>query len=296
MVINGADNRPGHFNEGDRVQLTDNKGRHYSFNLMRGKEFHTHQGFLKHDEIIGLPEGSVLSINSTTGVIQKYLAFKPLLTDYVLSMPRSATIVYPKDAALIVGFADIFPGARVLEAGVGSGALTLSLLRAVGQNGLVHSVEKREEFASNAKSNIEHYFKGLPDNWKLTLGTLEEVPANELHGEYDRVILDMLTPWECIDQAAKVLVPGGVFMAYVATTTQLSNVAEGLKKDGRFTEPESFESIIRPWHHDGLAVRPEHRIIGHTGFLIYARRMAPGTEILQRRRRPSKGLYGIGEE
>ena len=294
--MSGANRKPGHFFEGDRVQLTDNKGRHYSFNLVHGKEFHTHQGFIKHDEIIGLPEGSVLSINSTTGAIQKYLAFKPLITDYVLSMPRSATIVYPKDAALIVGFADIFPGARVLEAGVGSGALTLSLLRAVGLSGLVHSVEKREEFASNAKSNVEHYFKGSPANWKLTIGALEEVPIEELNVEYDRVILDMLTPWECIDQAAKVLVPGGVYMAYVATTTQLSNVAEGLKKDGRFTEPESFESIIRPWHHEGLAVRPEHRIIGHTGFLIYARRMAPGSEVLQRRRRPSKGQYGIGEE
>jgi tRNA (adenine57-N1/adenine58-N1)-methyltransferase len=157
----------------------------------------------------------------------------------------------------------------------------------------VHSVERREEFALNAKSNVEHYFKGAPENWKLTLGSLEE---QELTEQYDRVILDMLAPWECVDQAAKVLVPGGVYMAYVATTTQLSNVAETLKKDGRFTEPESFESMVRPWHHDGLAVRPEHRMIAHTGFLIFARRIAPGTELLQRRRRPSKGAYGIGEE
>jgi tRNA (adenine57-N1/adenine58-N1)-methyltransferase len=208
-------------------------------------------------------------------------------------MPRSATIVYPKDSALIVGFADIFPGAKVLEAGVGSGALTLSLLRAVGPDGLVHSVERRDEFAANASSNVEHYFAGIPENWKLTIGSLEE---QELTEQYDRVILDMLMPWECVDIAAKVLVPGGVYMAYVATTTQLSNVAETLRKDGRFTEPESFESLVRPWHHDGLAVRPEHRMIGHTGFLIFARRIAPGTELLPRRRRPSKGAYGIGEE
>lgn len=283
----------GIFLAGDRIQLTDNKGRQYSFNLTPGKEFHTHQGFIKHDELIGSPEGSVVSINSTTGVAQKFMAFKPLLTDYVLTMPRSATIVYPKDAALIVGFADIFPGARVLEAGVGSGALTLSLLRAVGTNGLVHSVERRDEFAANAKSNIEHYFNGIPTNWTLTIGSLED---QQLTQKYDRVILDMLMPWECIDLAANVLVPGGVYMAYVATTTQLSNVAEALKKDGRFTEPESFESLVRPWHHDGLAVRPEHRMIGHTGFLIFARRIAPGTELLPRRRRPSKGAYGIGEE
>lgn len=283
----------GFFDVGDRIQLTDNKGRQYSFTIQSGKEFHTHQGFIKHDDLIGKPEGSVVSINSTTGVEQKFMAFKPLLTDYVLTMPRSATIVYPKDAALILGFADIFPGARVLEAGVGSGALTLSLLRAVGDKGSVHSVERREDFAANAKSNVEHYFKGLPKNWTLSVNSLQDLEIKE---KFDRVILDMLAPWECVDQAAKVLVPGGVYMAYVATTTQLSNVAEALKADGRFTEPESFESMVRSWHHEGLAVRPEHRMIAHTGFLIYARRIAPGTELLARRRRPSKGAYGLGEE
>lgn len=283
----------GFFSFGDRIQLTDNKGRQYSFTIQEGKEFHTHQGFIKHNDLIGVPEGSVIDINSTTGVVQKFMAFKPLLSDYVLTMPRSATIVYPKDAALILAFADIFPGARVLEAGVGSGALTLSLLRAVGSDGFVHSVERRDEFATNAKSNVEHYFKGTPKNWQLTVGSLQDLEITE---QYDRVVLDMLAPWECIDQAAKVLVPGGVYMAYVATTTQLSNVAEALKTDGRFTEPESFESLIRPWHHEGLAVRPEHRMIGHTGFLIFSRRIAPGTELLPRRRRPSKGAYGLGEE
>lgn len=283
----------GFFDVGDRIQLTDNKGRQYSFTIQSGKEFHTHQGFIKHDDLIGKPEGSVVSISSTTGVEQKFMAFKPLLSDYVLTMPRSATIVYPKDAALIIGFADIFPGARVLEAGVGSGALTLSLLRAIGDKGSVHSVERREDFAANAKSNVEHYFKGLPKNWTLSVNSLQDL---ELQEKFDRVILDMLAPWECVDQAAKVLVPGGVYMAYVATTTQLSNVAEALKTDGRFTEPESFESMVRSWHHEGLAVRPEHRMIAHTGFLIYARRIAPGTELLARRRRPSKGAYGLGEE
>ena len=283
----------GYFAAGDRIQLTDNKGRQYSFTIQSGKEFHTHQGFLKHDDLIGTPEGSLVSITSTTGIEQKFMAFKPLLNDYVLTMPRGATIVYPKDAAMIVGFADIFPGARVLEAGVGSGALTLSLIRAVGDTGLVHSVERREEFAANAKANVEHYFKGLPNTWTLTVASLQDLDFSE---NYDRVILDMLAPWECVNQAAKVLVPGGVYMAYVATTTQLSNVAEALKTDGRFTEPESFESMVRPWHHEGLAVRPEHRMIAHTGFLISARRIAPGTELLPRRRRPSKGAYGLGEE
>ena len=279
----------GRFVAGDRVQLTDQKGKIYSITITPGKEWHTHKGWIVHDDLIGLPEGSVVS----TSAGLKFTAFIPLLTDYVLSMPRGATIVYPKDAALIVGFADIFPGARVLEAGVGSGALTLSLLRAVGPTGSVHSVERREEFAANATSNIENYFGGRPANWSLAIGSVQE---QEFDYEFDRVILDMLAPWECVEMAAKVLRPGGVFMAYVATTTQLSATAEALKDDGHFTEPESFESMVRGWHHEGLAVRPQQRMIGHTGFLIFSRRMAPGVEVLARRRRPAKGSYGVAED
>ena len=279
----------GRFVAGDRVQLTDQKGKIYSITITPGKEWHTHKGWIVHDDLIGLPEGSVVS----TSAGLKFTAFIPLLTDYVLSMPRGATIVYPKDAALIVGFADIFPGARVLEAGVGSGALTLSLLRAVGPTGSVHSVERREEFAANATSNIENYFGGRPANWSLAIGSVQE---QEFDHEFDRVILDMLAPWECVEMAAKVLRPGGVFMAYVATTTQLSATAEALKDDGHFTEPESFESMVRGWHHEGLAVRPQQRMIGHTGFLILSRRMAPGVEVLARRRRPAKGSYGVAED
>jgi tRNA (adenine57-N1/adenine58-N1)-methyltransferase len=279
----------GTFVAGDRVQLTDQKGKIYSITITPGKEWHTHKGWIVHDDLIGLPEGSVVS----TSAGLKFTAFIPLLTDYVLSMPRGATIVYPKDAALIVGFADIFPGARVLEAGVGSGALTLSLLRAVGPTGSVHSVERREEFAANATSNIENYFGSRPKNWSLAIGSVQE---QEFDHQFDRVILDMLAPWECVEMAAKVLRPGGVFMAYVATTTQLSATAEALKEDGHFTEPESFESMVRGWHHEGLAVRPQQRMIGHTGFLIFSRRMAPGVEVLARRRRPAKGSYGVAED
>ena len=279
----------GRFVAGDRVQLTDQKGKIYSITITPGKEWHTHKGWIVHDDLIGLPEGSVVS----TSAGLKFTAFIPLLTDYVLSMPRGATIVYPKDAALIVGFADIFPGARVLEAGVGSGALTLSLLRAVGPSGSVHSVERSEEFAANATANIENYFGSRPANWSLAIGSVQE---QEFDHEFDRVILDMLAPWECVEMAAKVLRPGGVFMAYVATTTQLSATAEALKDDGHFTEPESFESMVRGWHHEGLAVRPQQRMIGHTGFLIFSRRMAPGVEVLARRRRPAKGSYGVAED
>ena len=277
------------FNYNDRVQLTDAKGKLHTITLKEGGEWHTHKGWLIHDQIVGMPQGSV--VETTAGL--KFLAFKPLLGDYVLSMPRGATIVYPKDAALIVGFADIAPGLRVLEAGVGSGALTISLLRAVGPAGAVDSYERRAEFAEIATKNVHNYFDGVPENWTLSLGSVQD-KSSEV--KYDRIVLDMLAPWECVELADNVLHPGGVLLAYVATTTQLSAMAEAIKETGRFTEPESNESLVRQWHHEGLAVRPVHRMIGHTGFLIQARRLAPGVIAPLRRRRPSKGAYGLPED
>lgn len=279
----------GFFSEGDRIQLTDPKGKMYTFTIMPGKEWHTHKGWIVHDDLIGMPEGSVVS----TSAGLKFTAFKPLLGDFVLSMPRGATIVYPKDAAMIIGVADVFPGAKVIEAGVGSGALSISLLRAIGPEGELSSFERREDFAEIALENVKTYFNGLPSQWKLTIGSVQD---SETEKKYDRIILDMLAPWECVPFAAEVLRPGGVFLAYVATTTQLSSTAEALKEDGNFTEPLSSETIVRDWHHEGLAVRPMQRMIGHTGFLIVSRRMAPGVEVLPRRRRPSKGAYGVAEE
>ena len=277
------------FAYGDRVQLTDGKGKMHTITLKEGGEWHTHKGWLVHDEIVGLPQGSV--VETTAGL--KFLAFKPLLGDFVLSMPRGATIVYPKDAALIVGFADIAPGSHVLEAGVGSGALTISLLRAVGHEGSVDSFERRDEFAEIATRNVQEYFRGLPSNWSLSVGSVQDADRSK---KYDRIVLDMLSPWECVELADEVLHPGGVFLAYVATTTQLSVTAEAIKSSGRFTEPESSESLVRGWHHEGLAVRPDHRMIAHTGFLIQARRLAPGVSAPLRRRRPSKGAYGLPED
>jgi tRNA (adenine57-N1/adenine58-N1)-methyltransferase len=279
----------GFFAVGDRIQLTDPKGKMYTFTLTSGKEWHTHKGWIVHNDLIGLPEGSVVS----TSAGLKFTAFKPLLGDFVLSMPRGATIVYPKDAAMILGVADVFPGAKVIEAGVGSGALTISLLRAIGEHGTLCSFERREEFAQIAAENVETYFGYKPNNWNLSIGSVQE---SNTENKFDRVILDMLAPWECVPFAAEILRPGGVFLAYVATTTQLSSIAEALKEDGHFTEPLSSETIVRDWHHEGLAVRPMQRMIGHTGFLIMSRRMAPGVEVLARRRRPSKGAYGVAEE
>ena len=276
------------FKYGDRVQFTDPKGKLYSITLQPGGEWHTHKGWLKHDEIVGQPEGSIFVTNGDL----KFQAFRPLLGDYVLSMPRGATIIYPKDAAMILGVADIKPGVRVLESGIGSGALTLSLVRAVGSEGHVRSIEIRDDFAQISKQNVSNYFGQIPTNWELVVGAFQE---QEYKPEWDRVILDMLAPWDCVDAAAKALVPGGVILAYVATTTQLSRFAEALKESDLFTEPESTETIVRGWHHEGLAVRPQHRMIAHTGFLTVARRMAPGVSVLQRRRRPSKGSYGVAE-
>ena len=278
------------FQYGDRVQLTDAKGKLHTITLKEGAEWHTHRGWLKHDEIVGLPQG--ITVETTAGL--KFLAFKPLLADYVLSMPRGATIVYPKDAALIVGMADIAPGSRVIEAGVGSGALSISLLRAVGPTGSLASYERRSEFADIARKNVENYFGELPSNWSLTLGSLQDEPDRSRR--FDRMVLDMLAPWECVDLASEILEAGGVLLAYVATTTQLSVMAEAIKDSANFTEPESTESLIRGWHHEGLAVRPQHRMIGHTGFLIQARRLAPGSIAPLRRRRPSKGAYGLPVE
>jgi tRNA (adenine57-N1/adenine58-N1)-methyltransferase len=267
---------------GDLVQLTDPKGRLHTVELVAGKAFHTHRGFIQHDDLIGQPEGVV--VTSTGGTA--YLAFRQLLTDYVLSMPRGAAVVYPKDAAQIVAMADVFPGAHVVEAGAGSGALTCSLLRAVGESGTVSSYERREDFAEVARRNVARFFGTEPPHWRLTVGDLGQSCDDE---DVDRVVLDMLAPWDVLDTVAKAMVPGGVLCVYVATTTQLSRVVETMREHGAFTEPQASETLVRGWHVDGLAVRPDHRMIGHTGFLATSRRLAPGVLAPPRRRRPAKG-------
>ena len=285
----GASLRRGVFTVGDRVQLTDPKGRLHTITLEPGREFHTHRGRLAHDNLIGAPDGSV--VRNTAGV--EYLALRPLLSDYVMSMPRGAAVVYPKDAGQIVTMADIFPGARVVEAGVGSGALSMSRLRAVGELGSVHSFERREDFADIARGNARAFFGVDHPAWQVTVGDLvEALPETVENGTIDRVVLDMLAPWECLDVVADALIPGGVLICYVATATQLSRVAEAMRDHGGFTEPEAWESLVRGWHLEGLAVRPQHRMHGHTGFLITTRRLAPGVTPPLRKRRPAKGAYG----
>jgi tRNA (adenine57-N1/adenine58-N1)-methyltransferase len=325
----------GPFAAGEQVQLTDPKGRMHQIVLSAGGTFHTHRGSLSHDDLIGSPEGFVVTASSGTA----YVALRPLLADYTLAMKRGATIVYPKDAAQILAYADVFPGARVLEAGAGSGALSCWLLRAIGPDGELVSFEARPDFAEIARENVRKYFGEVPPWWRLETGELsaavaldpaartsavyarlrhaarqaEEAedaedseaagdaedseaaaPEHEQAGDpaaFDRVVLDMLAPWENVAAAARVLVPGGLICCYVATTTQLSRVVEELRAHGGFFEPAAWETLNRGWHVDGLAVRPDHRMIAHTGFLVTARRLAGGVTAPPRRRRPAKGAH-----
>ena len=277
--------RRGSFEVGERITLTDPKGRRHSIVLAVGGMFHTTKGSVSHDELIAQPEAMVVT---TTGGMP-LLALRPLLSEFTVTMPRGAAVVYPKDAAQILMSADIFPGARVLEAGAGSGALTCSLLRNIGPHGTLTSYERREDFATFARRNVANFFDGTPSNWELRVGDLVSSLTDE---PVDRVVLDMLAPWDCVAAVADVLVPGGVFCAYVTTTTQLAQTVETLRVQTGFTEPEATESLVRAWHVEGLAVRPRHNMVGHTGFVITARRMAPGFTAPLRKRRPAPGAYG----
>ncbi|WCD92197.1 tRNA (adenine-N1)-methyltransferase [Microbacterium sp. nov. GSS16] len=279
----------GPFREGDRVQLTGPKGRMHTITLRADGELHTHHGVLRHADLIGQPDGSVATNSSG----HDYLALRPLLRDFAMSMPRGAAIVYPKDAAQIVMQADVFPGAVVVEAGVGSGALSLALLRAIGSDGTLTSFERREDFAEVAKANVETFFGETPQTWDVVVGDLaEQLGERHQPGTVDRVVLDMLAPWECIDVVADALTPGGVVICYIATATQLSRVAEYIRGTGLFTDPDASETMVRGWHVEGLAVRPDHRMVAHTGFLLTARRLAPGAVAPEVRRRASKSSYG----
>jgi tRNA (adenine57-N1/adenine58-N1)-methyltransferase catalytic subunit len=299
----------GPFVPGDQVQLTDPKGRQHLVVLQPGKSFHTHQGSVAHDDLIGSPEGSVVTSSGGTG----YVALRPLLADFTLAMSRGAAVIYPKDAAQIIAMADIFPGARVLEAGAGSGALSCWLLRAVGDGGLLVSYERRDDFAAIARQNVERFFGGPHPAWQLHTGDLSELdpdvaavadesgPDVIVQGEgggtaadgqrFDRVVLDLVAPWEHTGAAGRALIPGGLICCYLATVTQLSRTVEAIREQGSFAEPSAWETLIRGWHVDGLAVRPEHRMIGHTGFVVTARRLAAGAVPPPRRRRPAKGAH-----
>ena len=262
----------GPFQYGDRVQLTDAKRRHYTLVLEEGVKFHSHRGIIEHSQIVGMDEGSVV----TSTLDSDFLLFRHLMVDHVLSMPRGAAVIYPKDSAQILVEGDIFMGARVLEAGAGSGALSMTLLRAVGPEGHVFSYEIREDHLEFAENNVEEYFGSKPEWWSPRLGDLGDVTVDDLGGPVDRIVLDMLEPWEHLETVRDLLIPGGVFMTYVATVPQLMKVMEGLRELKCFTEPRAWESLVREWKVEGLATRPEHRMNAHTAFLIWTRRLADG--------------------
>lgn len=256
------------FQDGEQVLLIDQRGKRHLIFLRKADTFHSDRGWLSHDAIVGQPEGSW--IRSSMGL--RYLAVRPTLAEYVLDMPRGAQVIYPKDLAMIVFWADIYPGCRVLEAGMGSGALTLALLRAVGSEGRVISYEQREEFARRALANI-HTRLGAVSNLTVRLAPVEEGLPDE--DPVDRVLLDLPEPWKLTAAVAERLRPGGIFLSYVPTIIQSHQISEALHRDPHFALVETFETLYRPWNIEGQSVRPFHRMVAHTGFITVGRRVVP---------------------
>lgn len=256
---------------GDTVIMMDRKGRRFMFQLEAGRDYHFHRGIIRHDDLIGLPEGSTV----TSTMEARLTVVRPTTTDWTLKAPRGAQVVYPKDQAMIVTLGDILPGATVVEAGAGSGALTCALLRAVGSEGRVVSFERREDHAEVAVANVSRRLGGLPDNWTLTVGDLADGLADL---RCDRVVLDMLEPWAHLESAAGAIHPGGLLIAYTPTITQVMTLRQAMDADPRWGLVQTSETMHRTWHVDGLAVRPDHRMVAHTAFLTTARRMIPAPD------------------
>ncbi len=251
---------------GELVVLIDRRRRRYLVTLEPGGEWHSHAGLVPHDELIGVVEGSVVRTNRNMEVT----ALRPTREDFVLKMKRGAQVVYPKDQAMIVGAADVRPGCTVVEAGAGSGALTLALLAAVGPEGRVISFERREDHAGIAERNVQRFLGERPANWELHVAdVVTSLPALTAH----RVVLDLLEPWSAVEAAATALPPGGIVLAYTPTVPQVMRFDQRLWEDGRFTDVRTTETLVRPWDVDGLAVRPAHRMVAHTAFLTTARRV-----------------------
>ena len=293
------------------MQFTDRKGKKITDQLVAGGSTQTEHGLILHDDVIGRIEGTVILTVHAKREAQvnqvypekdrnkpwkssraiggwEYAVMRPRLADYVLSMPRGAQIMYPKDIAQVIQLGDIRSGMRVLESGAGSGAMSVNLLDAVGQDGHLTTIELRPEFAKVAQANATLYYGEQPQWWDLKTGDFDSVAAELPEHWFDRIMLDMLDPWNRLEQAYRVIAPGGVLVSYVTTTTQMSRLAEALRTAGCWTEPQIQETLERTWKAQGLAVRPDHQMIGHTGFLVVSRAMAPGFEALRKRDRVTK--------
>ena len=254
--------------DGEQVLLIDQRGRRHLFILRKGETFHSDRGWVTHDAIIGQPDGSWVRTSKGT----RYVVLRPTLAEYVLDMPRGAQVIYPKDLAMVMFWADIFPGARVLEAGMGSGALTLALLRAVGPAGRVISYEQREDFARRALANIQLRM-GEVNTLAVRLRPVEEGLAEE--ETVDRPVFDLPEPWHLVEPVARVLRSGGIFLSYVPTIIQSHQLSEALRRHPGYTLVETFETLFRPWNIENTSVRPFHRMVAHTGFITVARRVVP---------------------
>ena len=309
--MQSVNSRSGVLRVGEKIQFTDRKGKRITAQLVAGGVTQTEHGLICHDDVIGQSEGIVVTTVSAKRESQQtivdpskssnkpwkaaraiggwdYVAMRPRVVDYVLSMPRGAQIMYPKDIAQVIALGDIRSGMRVLESGAGSGAMSLSLLDAVGECGKLTTIELRPDFARIAESNATLYYGKRPEWWNLLTGDFDSVAKTLDAHSVDRIMLDMLDPWNRLEQAHRVIVPGGVLIAYVTTTTQMSRMAEALRESGVWTEPEIQETLERTWKAQGLAVRPDHAMIGHTGFLIVSRAMAEGFSALKKREHGTK--------
>lgn len=255
----------GPFESGERILLVDKRGRRYLLRLRAGETWHSHGGALPHDLVIGSPEGT--EVHSVSGM--GFRAFRPRMADFVFKMPRGAQVVYPKDVGAILVEADVFPGARVLEAGTGSGSLTLALCRATGPEGRVVSYELRPEFRDIAAENIESFFGKLPPWLELREGDVRDVAGET----FDRAVFDLPEPWGALDALGRVLGPGGIACAYLPTTVQVQQFVLALEGAG-FEHLETFEVLHRSWHVAERSVRPDHRMVAHTGFITVARSTA----------------------
>ena len=260
---------------GERVLLTDTRDRRYLIVLATGKQFHSHLGSIEHDDLIGGPEGA--TVRTSNGA--PLTAFRPTLSDFVLKMKRGAQVVYPKDIGLILVYADVFPGATVVEAGTGSGSLTLALSRAVGSDGRVISYEIRDDHHAQAAENIAAWYEGSggkPENLELRVGDLFDGITDGQGGRLtgvDRLILDLPEPWHAIGPATDSLAPGGVLCCYLPTIPQVSQTVEAMRR-ARFSFLTTLEGLVRTWKVEGQAVRPDHRMVAHTGFIVTGRKLA----------------------